>query len=359
MQKRLLPRKQGSDKGQAECMEKGQNRRRASTQMKSMTTLHLPRLDADGFGWGIFCKNMRKALSGYFDMTDGPADIVLMPLADHEFNPASLARGTVNLSMAFFEYALHPKVIENAALYDANFVGSSWCLERIKELGIQNGRVLIQGVDGAIFKPQRRTPDGKFRIFTGGKFEWRKGQDLVIAAFRLFATRHPEAHLVCAWNNPWIRELLGTMIQSPHIRLDRVSGNTQEEFYRNLLNANGLSDSQFTILPALPQPDLAREMANTDIGLFPNRCEGGTNLVLMEYASIGRPVVANVLTGHADVAGAISHKINAFEDENHWADQSISDILAALEDAYQNPKPPSHTGWTWEQAAITVASSIL
>src|SRR5678815_3796176 len=98
---------------------------------------------------------------------------------------------------------------------------------------------------------------------------------------------------------------------------------------------NGLAPDQFTILPKLSQQELAREMANTDCGLFPNRCEGGTNLVLMEYAACGGIVVANLLTGHRDVLSRVDHEIAATEHpETKWAEQSIQSIVSALKCAH-------------------------
>jgi glycosyltransferase involved in cell wall biosynthesis len=51
----------------------------------------------------------------------------------------------------------------------------------------------------------------------------------------------------------------------------------------------------------LSQRDLRNVIRNTDIGLFPNRCEGGTNLSLMEYMATGKPVVATTTSGHRDI----------------------------------------------------------
>ena len=49
-------------------------------------------------------------------------------------------------------------------------------------------------------------------------------------------------------------------------------------------------------------PELQRELyRNTDVGVFPNRCEGGTNLVLMEYMACGKPVIASCTSGHRDI----------------------------------------------------------
>ena len=44
---------------------------------------------------------------------------------------------------------------------------------------------------------------GRFVVFSGGKLELRKGQDIVVAAFRAFVERHPDAVLVNAWHNAW------------------------------------------------------------------------------------------------------------------------------------------------------------
>jgi glycosyltransferase involved in cell wall biosynthesis len=326
--------------------------------MRKPRTLHYAGQPGEGFGWGICNKNLRDAMSRRFKLVDGNADVCFMPLADHDFNPASDARGRVNVAYTFFEYALGPKAAENAGKYDVVFVGSTWCQERLRDIGIES-KVLIQGVDQTIFSRQSpRAPDGQFRIFSGGKFEWRKGQDLVIAAFREFAREHTEAHLVCSWHNLWFNQLAGSMLQSPHITMDRVMGNTQEEFFRNLLNANGLDYSQGTVLPQLSQKALAAEMANTDIGLFPNRCEGGTNLVLMEYLSCGRPAVANLLTGHADLRGAAINEIPAIEDVNHWATQSVPEIVETIHDGYSRPNLVPCPSWSWERSAQTIVDSL-
>jgi hypothetical protein len=51
----------------------------------------------------------------------------------------------------------------------------------------------------------------------GGKLELRKGQDLVVAAFRVFRQRHPEARLIVAWHNSWLGHMR-TIARSPHTR---------------------------------------------------------------------------------------------------------------------------------------------
>ncbi len=149
------------------------------------------------------------------------------------------------------------------------------------------------------------------------------------------------------------------MQQSACINWD-AKGADQIAFIKSLLQNNQLYSDQFTILPPMPKKDLAREMANTDCGLFPNRCEGGTNLVLMEYAATGHEVIANTLTGHADVEAAISTEIKAREDENHWAVCEIDAIARALETAYQYPIKPWRDirQWTWAKSADTIMNAL-
>ncbi len=313
--------------------------------------LHYAGTPGEGFGWGCCNKNLLRELGKLAELAP-EADVVFQPLADHDFNPASKARGRINLAYCFFESALGPNAAENAKKYDVVFCGSTWCLDRMRERGITNGEVLIQGVDHNIFRPGERRHDGQFRVFSGGKFEYRKGQDLVIAAFKEFAKEHSEAHLVCAWFNPW-PQLIYSMWNSRHIVFE-AEGRTQMEVISSLLRRNGVES--FTVLPQLTQRELAREIQNTDCGLFPNRCEGGTNLVLMEYAACGRPVVANALTGHADVKDAIAVEIKAGIGPDGWAKQSIEDIVAALHSA--KSALPRKAEWTWERAARQIMDRI-
>lgn len=328
-------------------------------------TLHYAGQIGGPFGWGTLGENITRELAAHYRIVgaDESPDVVLMPLNNPDLSPRSPARGKLNLGICFFESSLSQPAFYNSTKLDTVFVGSTWCKERCAEAGIHNTRVLMQGVDSAIFSPQPpRNPDGQFRIFSGGKFEWRKGQDLVIKAFAEFAKREPAAHLVCAWFNPW-PVLIFEAVDKSGLALPRFGTLTQEKYFEDLLMANGVPRCHFTVLPALSQADLAREMANTDCGLFPNRCEGGTNLVLMEYASLGRRVIANAGTGHAEITEAIAYILPSSEDENGWAVQRHLELYAALVVTREHPElveltnPPA-PAWTWAASAQTVADEV-
>src|SRR5690606_31930247 len=83
--------------------------------------------------------------------------------------------------------------------------GSEWNAEVLRRHGMADVVNCPQGVDLAMFAPGPRTGRfaGRFAVFSGGKLEYRKGQDLVVAAFKKFHARHPDALLVAAWHNPW------------------------------------------------------------------------------------------------------------------------------------------------------------
>lgn len=315
---------------------------------------------AHGYGWATCNNSLIKELQDHFVLVDDhySADVCFMPLADHNLSPAASATGKIRLAYTFFESPLGPEAKANALRHDTVFCGSSWCLDRMKEAGIINGKVLIQGVDAHFFKPGERKEDGKYRIFSGGKYEHRKGQDLVAIAFREFLKSNPDAHLVCAWYNPW-PHLIPLMAKRNGKKIDIP----QEQLFEAYLIGIGIPRHAFTILPQLDQEKLCKEMQNTDVGLFPSRCEGGTNLVLMEYLATGNPAVANIETGHRDLwnfrddsgAEANIFPIVAEKDSQHWALQNPSNISTALRTARRHGCQKRSPAWTWSATAQKIA----
>lgn len=294
---------------------------------------HDPTAGQTGFGWATANYHLQRTLAPLCTLTAESPDVVFQPLADHDLTPTTLQRGRVNFGYCFTESALGPNAKANAAKFDVVFCGSTWNMRQLQKVGIQNARVLMQGVDHEIFCPTPpRQPDDRIRIFSGGKFEYRKGQDLVIAAFKRFLKVHPNAHLVCAWHNPW-PHLASRLWAHMRMMLDPTSFSDAME---TILEISNIPNDSFTVLPKLTPNQLAIEMRNTDFGVFPNRCEGGTNLVLMEYLSCGKRAAANMMTGHADLYPANIMEITATEDvETGWAAQTVDSIVSAMENALQ------------------------
>ena len=263
-------------------------------------------------------------------------------------HPNLKGRHTVGYTV-FEDSRLKPEAIETARQrYDIVATGSSWCTKVLRDHGLEKVATVIQGIDPAIFfphePPRRHFPD-RFLVFSGGKFEFRKGQDLVIRAFKVLQDRHKDAFLVTAWYNQWGFSW-ETMKLSPHIRFAPQS-NQYFDALNQVLTDNGVDPARCINLAPRPNQTFANIYRNTDVGLFPNRCEGGTNLVLMEYMAAARPVIATNSTGHADIVtsdnalviGSPTTTSIRGQDGSttaDWPEPNLEQTIEQLEFAYQN-----------------------
>lgn len=297
---------------------------------------------------------------------DGP---LLQAIANQTLAPMEPnLRGTMTVGYTFFEFnLLEAEWLEQSRRHFHRVAtGSSWCTQILGEAGLKDVATVIQGVDPALFSPtaapdEKREFGDKFVVFSGGKFELRKGQDIVIRAFKVLQDRHPDVVLVNAWFNPWPQSMR-TMQASKLIRL-APKGQGYVEFMNSILIDNGIDVGRVLTLPSVPNRAMGRLYRSTDVGLFPNRCEGGTNLVLMEYMACGKPVVAVNSTGHADVInaqnavvihcnGAQTISMNG-RPAARWPEPDLEDAIAKLEWAYQNRDALRRLG---QQAARDMAS---
>lgn len=224
-------------------------------------------------------------------------DIDLSPVAfDHRIS------GHPTIGLTFFDIPqLEPQAIARVRALPMTITGSAWNTRILNEHGLDNVETVLQGIDPALFHPAPAGGwlNGRFCVFSGGKLEYRKGQDIVLAAFRIFSQRHKEALLVTAWHCPWqglargvdTSGLAGPVRFPPDGSLD-VTGWATE---------NGIEAGQILDLGAVPNREMPSVLREMDVAVFPNRCEGGTNLVAMECMACGLPVILSRNTGHLDL----------------------------------------------------------
>jgi glycosyltransferase involved in cell wall biosynthesis len=340
-----------------------------------------PEIVGDGFEWHELARHHFQSARlaefprrGEVTRLDAP---LLECIAGKDMLPLSpMIRGTRTVGYSFFEdNVLKPDWIENARRhYDWVATGSTWCTQLLREQGLEQVSTVVQGVDHRIFFPGAAERDffrDRFVVFSGGKFEFRKGQDIVMRAYRVLQDRHTDVMLVNSWFNPWpfsVHTMRATKLihfNPPESALSYVSS------INDVLAANGIDVERVVTL--LPQHNrlMPRVYANTDVGLFPNRCEGGTNLVLMEYMACGKPVVASNVAGHMDVLtaqnallveakGTTDVRDAAGEPIATWPEPDLDQAIAQLERAYQNraelPDFGKRAGqdlatWTWSRTA--------
>jgi glycosyltransferase involved in cell wall biosynthesis len=143
---------------------------------------------------------------------------------------------------------------------------------------------------------------------------------------------------------------------------------------------NGIRSEQFIDLGLVPNHLMARVLREMDAAVFPNRCEGGTNLVAMECLACGVPTIVADNTGQHDlvVTGAPyalrrqTPVMHADASTDGWGECDIDEIVEALEYAYINRDEAHRRGaagarimeaWSWRSqighlhAALTPSSS--
>src|SRR5579862_4090111 len=321
------------------------------------------------FGWGIYGLNLALELanvSGVEARTSMPSDPrgisvdplraqVLYPILERSSkgppSPDSVwlhALGNdfleerppqARVGVIFFEAPLSAAALERAKEYDVIVTGSSWNEGVLKSAGLANVRTILQGVDRSIFcpAPKRNVFPGRFLVFSGGKAERRKGQDMVVAAFRIFARRHSDAMLVTAWHSPWPQLARG-------LDLDL------SEFAGRVIDVG-----------TLPNIVMASVYRECDVALFPNRAEGGTNLVAMECLACGVTTILSDNTGHRDLLRMGLGEPLAQVTSNVWSEWGETEIEAAvdaLERAYAAPRRVATAPEmpTWSDAANSLVA---
>lgn len=217
--------------------------------------------------------------------------------------PSVRFRGKRNVGViAYEDTRFDDAVLERARSYDKLVIHSAYNYNMLAERGFTNLGLALQGVDPTEMSPQ--PPTGRFGdrfvIFSGGKLEFRKAQDVVLAAFRIFRQRRPDAVLATAWHNPWAHTAM-SMTESTLAPVAPTIDESGRLRIKDWAVANGVPADSFVDLGFLSRSQIAPVLADCHAAVFPNRCEGATNLVAMEAMACGVPVVLSANTGHKDI----------------------------------------------------------
>ena len=223
--------------------------------------------------------------------------------------------------------------------------GSNWNADVLSGAGVRNVSVVLQGVDHEIFypRPNSSRKTDRFVIFSGGQCSFRKGQDLVLRAFNAFAQRHPDALLATAWHSPW-PDRSQSFAAAPAIAPPPARADGTLDF-RGWAARVGILADQFLEVRSVPNCDLPEILRDVDVALFPNRGEGGTNLVAMECLASGIPTILSANTGHLDLierTGSfalrrqrpVTSAVPGFRATVGWGESDIEEIVELLEDIY-------------------------
>ena len=266
--------------------------------------------------------------------------------------------GKVNVGILFSEtLEWDAEEIAHLARFDHLYAGSTWNQKILDAKGREFGvelkvGVFKQGVEPELWaggeegeEEEEEEEEGHFVIFSGGKLEPRKGQDILIAAFRIFQKMHGNARLVFAWQNDWPETVKGMgsrgLVEGEPEWDGGVGGLKIVEW----LGANGIDTSKVTDLGRPGQSEMAGVLRRADVAVFTNRCEGGTNLIAMESLATGVCTILSSNTGHLDLVEKVCKAGNegaagclVLEDQkegaNGWWESSVEEVVKKLEEVY-------------------------
>ena len=296
-------------------------------------------------------------------------DFPLVHATDARLVPTIPLWGSKNIGLTFFEGSnLSRAAVDTANQFDAVCAGSTWNEEILKSAGITRTFKVIQGIDPTVFHPAPATGcfSSRFVIFSGGKLEFRKGQDIVVAALRHFCRKHPETLLITSWHNHWPKSARH-ITQGGHVSSLPVVSNGKFGI-KEWLVSEGLPANCIWDAGLVQNIEMASLIREANVALFPNRAEGGTNLVAMECMACGVPTILSANTGHLDLIDRTSancyplvsqQKVQTaygFDGTTGWGESAPDEIIESLESVYLNRDESRKIGkagsrfvlrWTW------------
>jgi glycosyltransferase involved in cell wall biosynthesis len=271
----------------------------------------------------------------------------------NRYTGATNASGKRNIGRIVFEDTFLDAASQSAQEYDLFTCISEWNAELLREDTDKPVVTIHEGVDTRRFHPGPRTHlfgRGRFLIYSGGKVEFRKGQDQVLLAFRAFHARHPDSVLVVAWQSPW--QLVGTgfkgRLEAPLHRAESGALDIPRWCAENGVDPGAVID--LGLVPNTEMPAILREM---DCALVASRCEGGTSLVAMEAMASGVPTIIANNTGLRDIVGddrcivlrrQTPTEADPGEGRYGWCDSDIEEIVEALELLYSSSERRAKLG---------------
>lgn len=202
----------------------------------------------------------------------------------HQHDMAQLAGRGIRIGFPIFELDKFNEVEKHQLeSLDIIFVCSEWAKKIVaKNTKIKNSniKVIPLGVDSSIFLPSEMPKDSPTRFFNCGKWEIRKGHDILVNIFNSTFNEEDNVELFMMCENPFCTE------------------QEQKEWIN--LYKNSKLGSKIHIIPRQnTQQEVYNIMSQTHCGIFPARAEGW-NLELLEMMACGKQVIATDYSAHTE-----------------------------------------------------------
>lgn len=282
----------------------------------------------------------------------------------HQFDLASrIGRGRY-YAYPFFELdTMNILEKKHLSVPDEIIVSSDWAKNVLENNQVsQKINVCPLGVDRNIFDEnlyKNTKTNDKYTFLNIGKWEVRKGHDLLPEIFKLAFPNEKDVELIVVASE-----------QTSYSTPDQVE--KWKSLYAN--------DTRLKIIPGLPsQSDLAQTIKNSDCGIYISRAEGW-NLELLETMSMNKPVIATFFSAHTEFCNDSNtylvdideiEKANdgkAFVGQGNWAkigSKQIDQIIEYMRLLYRNRINTNISGvktaekYSWENTAEMISGCIL
>lgn len=265
--------------------------------------------------------------------------------------------GAPTFGMPIFELdTLKPIEIAHMKYQDVLISCSHWAKRVCEAHGIPSSVVPL-GVNLSIFRPSDHRQDRPFTFFNGGKWEIRKGHDLLLEAFSLAFSKRDDVRL----------KLLCTSPFAHHADYNQK----WVELFKKSKNGDKID-----ILPRCATlNEVANIMQETDCGVFPARAEGW-NLELLEMLSMGKVCIAGNYSAPTEYitdkncfllepTKMVPAKDGVwFDGFGSWADYSVDALVELMRRAYKDGPRLNQEGietakqFTWENTGAKLAELI-
>jgi glycosyltransferase involved in cell wall biosynthesis len=246
---------------------------------------------------------------------------------------------------------------------DIIFAPSKWAKDVLENNGVKSKVVVCPtGVDTNIFDgitPEDKLND-KYIFINIGKWEVRKGHDVLVNIFNKAFTKDDNVELWMANHNPFLNE-------------------EQRKNWISIYKDSALGD-KIRIYPRVPsQKMLSKIMAYTDCGIFPSRGEGWNNEAV-EMMAMNKPIIITNCTAHTEYCNSDnSYLVNIdknelandgiwFKNNGNWAhigDNQIDQMVEHMRYVYKNNIRSNSSGLStarnlsWDKTAKIISSNIL
>lgn len=275
----------------------------------------------------------------------------------HQFDLAQFVGKGTHIGFPIFELDNFTKIEKhNLNSVDRIFVCSQWAKDVIRDvLGEERAlvtNVIPLGVDSTVFPPtQPRTSDDKYIFLNIGKWEVRKGHDILPEAFELAFSPDDNVELWLMTENVFL------------------SKEEDQAWKKKYIDTKMFKAGKIKFIPRVnTHHEVYKIMASVDCGVFPSRAEGW-NLEALEMLSIGKPIVITNYSAHTEFCNnensflaQIYEKEIAYDDkwffgQGKWAKINMDSLASSMVRAYKKGKIFNQAGvdtankFSWKNTA--------